>query len=77
MDNVTEYELRCALQTSTAVLVDVAKKLKGREATEVLAAIMRNRSLLAQEPTYARKVGHHKQSHDGPCEPGCYYETIG
>jgi hypothetical protein len=19
--------------------------------------------------------GHHRKSHDGPCEPGCYYET--
>ena len=22
-----------------------------------------------------KTVGHHRWSHDGPCESGCYYET--
>ena len=24
---------------------------------------------------FGRTVGHHRHSHDGPCEDGCYYET--
>lgn len=35
------------------------------------------RTALLRAERYPQKVvGHHRRSHDGPCEEGCYYETV-